>query len=58
MVEPYVKLKGGPYEAPVPLKAIYINLPNNFVQAVKRTEGFRKKTVKHPDVYEFLVESI
>ena len=57
MVEPNVKMKGGHYEVPVPLKA-NVNLPNNFVLAAERMEGLRKKALKQPDAYEFLVESI
>jgi len=57
LVEPNVKLKDDHYEIPVPLKA-NVKLPNNFVLAVDRAEGIRKKALKHPDVHEFLVESV
>ena len=57
LVEPRVKIKNGHFEIPVPLKLDF-KLLNNFGLASDRVAAIKKKALRQPDLWQFLVESM
>ena len=58
LVSPHINVVNEPYEMPVPFKNdILAKLPNNYVNALKRTQTLKNKAMKDPELRKFLINT-
>ena len=58
LVEPYIEVKNGRYEIPVPFKSeVFKSLPNNYDCALKRTLSMRRTACKNPHLKQTLTDT-
>ena len=58
LVESNVRVKNGRYEIPVPLKTNMLkSLPNNYSNALHRTQSLRQKALKNDELKRMLVDT-
>ena len=58
LVEPYIEVKDGRYEIPVPFKSeVLKTLPNNYDCALKRTLSMRRTACKNPHLKQTLTDT-
>ena len=58
LVSPHINVVNERYEMPVPFKNdILAKLPNNYVNALKRTRTLKNKAMKDPELRKFLINT-